>query len=218
MELALFLSYVATVLLISVPVVRNYLHWYERLDKVYAAGKYKDKILQSSTALFSAGRARTFVVICISSCVLVIASLFLTGITAFRLYIAQSVHSWTSHAGKVTELSRIDRGGPDRDLGKLEYQFKIDNKTYKSNFVRLGRNRDYAWKELASKYPVGKEVAVFASPVHPERSFLEPPDATEPVRNGLLAALLLSAGIALRIWFNSYTAKAEAESDSRANT
>ncbi len=205
MDLAVFLICIMIVLLVSISVVRNYLDWYCRLDKVYAAGKYKDDILHGSVAIFARNRCGSFIPICIFSCCFVISALSLAGMAAFEFYRKESVRSWPTFPGTILELKKTDRGDPERDLGKLEYQFVVDNRLLKSDFVRFGHNEDYLWKEMASKYAVGKKVAVFANPIHPQTSFLEVPDNADSIRKVLLAGFLLFCGVALRVWFDQYT-------------
>lgn len=205
MDLAIFLLCILTVLLLSIPVVRNYLDWYCRLEKVYAAGQYKDEMLNSTVAVFPNHRFASFVPICISSCCFVIASLFLAVVAGFEYCRNESVRSWPIFPGTILELKKTDRGDPERDLGRLEYQYVVDNRLLKSNFVRFGHNEDYLWKEMANKYAVGKEVAVFASPAHPQTSCLELPDYADSIRKALWAGVLLCCGLVLRVWFEKYT-------------
>lgn len=115
---------------------------------------------------------------------------------------------WPSTPGRIvtsrTETRDVESGGPDDDdteartFAKIEYDYKVADRTYRGNRVSIGEDMgNFEIAQTLAKYPVGKPVTVYYNPNKREQSVLErdvPPGLWKGVAIIVLVLIALIVG------------------------
>lgn len=127
------------------------------------------------------------------------------GIGGFSLWEEFSSLHWPSAPGTVvqSEIKRWPKKKSEYDYrAQFLYQYQVADKIYTSDRIGTGKNRyksQLAGEEALASYPVGKRIAVYYHPQHPERALLKTGVRFATLFKACLGIFLLFGGIGIAL-------------------